>query len=218
MRLGILGGTFNPIHFGHLRVAEEILEEMNLDKVFIMPGGHPPHKDRKDIAPFSDRLEMARIGAGDSANLEVIDIEGKRKGPSYSIETLLEIHEQYNGDLDLFFILGSDAFKEIKTWKEYEKLFDLTNFIVIKRPGISSSDIISFIESLNLNFKKSGTKDKFTGPTGKYIFFKNVTMLDISSTKIRKAIITGKSVSYLIPERVKMYIEEKGLYLKNGNT
>ncbi|MFC1839007.1 nicotinate-nucleotide adenylyltransferase [Thermodesulfobacteriota bacterium] len=218
MRLGILGGTFNPIHYGHLRVAEEILEEMNLDKVFIMPGGHPPHKDLKNVAPFCDRLEMARIGAGDSSNLEVIDIEGKRKGFSYSIETLKEIHEQYNDNLDLFFILGSDAFKEIKTWKEYKKLFDLTNFIVLKRPGISSSDITYFIESLNLNFKKSGTKDKFTGPMGKHIFFKNVTMLDISSTKIREAIIKGKSINYLVPEKVKMYIEKKGLYLENGIT
>lgn len=213
MRLGILGGTFNPVHFGHLRVAEEILGEMNLDKVFIMPGGQPPHKDGKEIAPFSDRLEMARIGAGDSPDLEVIDIEGKRKGPSYSIETLLEIQEQYDSNLELFFILGSDAFIEIKTWKEYEKLFDLTNFIVLKRPGISSSDIIDFIESLNLNYKKSGTKDIFTGPKGKCIFFINVTMLDISSTKIREAIIEGKSVNYLIPGGVKRYIEKKGLYL-----
>jgi nicotinate-nucleotide adenylyltransferase len=218
LRLGILGGTFDPIHFGHLRIAEEILEEMNLDKVFIMPGGHPPHKDGKSIAPFSDRLEMARAGVEESSDLEVLDIEGKRKGPSYSIETLREIHDQYEDNLDLFFILGSDAFKEIKTWKEYKKLFDLTNFIVLKRPGISSSDINSLIESLNLNFKKSGTKDRFTGPMGKHVFFKNVTMLDISSTKIREAIVTGKSINFLVPERVKKYIEKKGLYLNNGIT
>lgn len=218
MRLGILGGTFNPIHFGHLRVAEEVCEEMNLDKVLIMPGGNPPHKNGEDIVPFSERLEMACIGVEGSSNLEVIDIEGKRKGFSYSIETLREIHDQYDNNIELYFILGSDAFKEIETWKEYEKLFDLTNFVVLKRPGTSLSEIGYFIKSLNLNFKESGTKDMFICPTGKHTFLKNVTMLDISSTKIREAIAAGKSIKYLIPERVREHIEKKGLYLKNGIT
>jgi len=218
LRLGILGGTFNPIHFGHLRVAEEICEDMDLDKVLIMPGAQPPHKNSKSIAPFPDRLEMARIGTEASSNLEVIDIEGKRKGLSYSIETLRAIHEQYGDNLDLFFILGSDAFKEIKTWKEYEKLFDLTNFVVLKRLGISLSEFGYFIESLNLNFKESNIKNDFLNPMGKHIFLKKVTLMDISSTKIREAIIARKSINFLSPARVKDYIEKKGLYLKNGIT
>lgn len=218
MRLGILGGTFNPIHFGHLRIAEEICEEMVLKKVLIMPGAQPPHKNGKEIVPFRDRLNMARIGAERSPDLEVIDIEGKRDGLSYSVETLKEIREQYEKDLDLYFIIGSDAFKEIRTWKEYEKLFDLTSFIVLERPGAPLSELGFFIESLNLNFRESDTKDHFSRPSGKHIFLKNVTMLDISSTKIRNAIACGKSVNFLIPEGVKQYIEKKGLYLINGIT
>ena len=213
MKLGILGGTFDPIHFGHLRCAEEICEKMDLDKVFIMPGGQPPHKDRKNLAPFSDRLEMARIGAEESPYLEVIDIEGKRNGFSYSIETLREIHEQYGNNAELFFILGSDAFKEIETWKEYEKLFDLTNFVVLKRPGTSLLELRNFAKSLGLNFKESNNKGDYINPAGNHIFIKDITMMDISSTKIREAVLKGKSINYLIPEKVKSYIFKKGLYL-----
>lgn len=218
MRIGILGGTFNPIHFGHLRVAEEICEEMNLEKVFLMPGGNPPHKNGKNLAPFSERLEMARIGVEGSSNLEVIDIEGKRKGFSYSIETLREIHDQFGNNVEPFFILGSDAFKEIETWKEYDKLFDLTSFVVLKRPGISLSELGHFIKSLNLNFKESNSKIDYINPEGNHIYIKEITLMDISSTKIREAIVTGKSIKYLIPEKVKAHIEKKGLYLKNGIT
>lgn len=212
MRLGILGGTFDPIHFGHLRAAEEMCEDLNLSKVLIMPGSQPPHKDGKRITTFHHRLEMARIGSQISEYLEVIDIEGKREGPSYSIETLREIRDYYNSKLGLYFILGSDAFKEIKTWKEYGRLFEISHFVVLKRPGISLTQMAKFVESLNAGFKKGKNKNTFTNSIGNHIIFKSPTLMDISSTKIRKAIGEGNSIRYLLPEKVRQYILEKGLY------
>ena len=113
MRLGILGGTFDPIHFGHLRIAEEVCEELQLEKVLLIPGALPPHKSRKFVTPFHDRLVMTRMATEGSAILEVLDLEGRRNGPSYSVQTLREIHKLYEYSVELFFIIGMDAFLEI---------------------------------------------------------------------------------------------------------
>ena len=156
MRLGILGGTFDPIHYGHLRIAEEICEKLELEKVFLIPGALPPHKDRKAVTPFHDRLIMTRMAAQGSPFLEPLDLEGHREGLSYSIETLREIHRLFKADLDLFFIIGMDAFQEITTWKEYKDLFNNTNFVVIKRPGFSVEELGPFVFSLGVGFKDIG--------------------------------------------------------------
>ncbi len=212
MRLGILGGTFNPIHFGHLRLAEEICEELSLDKTLLMPGAEPPHKDRQMVAPFSDRLNMTEIASENSDYLEASDIEGCRKGPSYSIETIKIIREKYKDRLDLFFILGSDAFKDINTWKEYKSLFLITNFVIIERPGFSFNEMESFIDSLDAGFKPCLNENSFINPEGNRIFLKNTVLMDISSTKIRQKIKKQKSINFLVPHRVKEYIFKKGLY------
>ncbi|MGD9161384.1 MAG: nicotinate-nucleotide adenylyltransferase [Desulfobacteraceae bacterium] len=214
MRLGILGGTFDPIHFGHLRLAEEMSEELDLAKILLMPGAQPPHKKGPLVAPFFDRLEMTKIGAAYSDYLEACDIEGHRKGLSYSIETIRIIREKYGSQLDLFFILGSDAFREINTWKEYKSLFQLTNFAVIERPGIALDDLDGFIKLLGTNFKKKSTEN-YINSSGKHVLLKKTTLMDISSTGIRKNIRAGKSINYLVPLKVKEYIIRKGLYKKN---
>ena len=193
MRLGILGGTFDPIHIGHLRLAEEMLEELNLSKVILMPGAQPPHKDGPLVAPFNDRLEMAKLGAECSNYLEVSDIEGHRKGPSYSIETIRVLREAYGDRVELFFILGSDAFKEINTWKEYKNLFRITNFVVIERPGTTFDELGVFIDSLGVDFKEKSTED-FINLSGNHILFKRATLMDVSSTRIRQNIRSGKSI------------------------
>ena len=215
MRLGILGGTFDPIHNGHLRLTEEMCEELNLAKVLLMPGAQPPHKDGPSVAPFPDRLEMTKIGASSSDYLEACDIEGRRNGPSYSIETIRIIRKKYDNELELFFILGSDAFKEINTWKEYKSLFQVTNFVVIERPGITFDELGTFIGSLGVNFKEESTED-FINSYGNHILFKKTTLMDISSTKIRQNIRAGKSINFIVPQKVKEYIIRKELYKKNG--
>jgi nicotinate-nucleotide adenylyltransferase len=212
LRLGILGGTFDPIHFGHLRLAEEMCEELSLLKVLLIPGAQPPHKDKRHISPFFDRFEMTKIAASYSDYLEASDIEGQRKGPSYSIETIRIIKNIYGTDLELFFILGIDAFREIHTWKDSKELFKLSSFAVIDRPGIEQREINSYINSLGVDFKECITGDIFVNPFGCYIYFKRATLMDISSTKIRQNIKTGRSINFMLPDRVKKYIIKKDLY------
>ena len=215
LRLGILGGTFDPIHFGHLRIAEEICEEMELEKVLLIPGALPPHKYEKSITPFHDRLAMTRIAAQDSSLLEVLDLEGRRNGPSYSIETLREIHRLYKDNVDIFFIIGMDAFLEIKTWKEYKNLFKESNFVVLKRPGFSFEELEPFIISMEVGFKRMSDSNTFATPSGNLLIYKEATLMDISSTRIREMVAAGRSIRFLLPEAVRVYIIEKSLYGTN---
>jgi nicotinate-nucleotide adenylyltransferase len=218
LRLGILGGTFDPIHFGHLRIAEEICEEMKLEKVLLIPGAFPPHKYRKSVTPFHDRLAMTRMAAENSPLLEVLDLEGRRQGPSYSIETLMEINELYGNNAEIFFIIGMDAFLEIKTWKEYKRLFDNSNFVVLKRPGFSLEELAPLVLNLGVGFLRVDESNIFAIPSGNLLIYKEATLMDISSTKIREMVAAGRSIRFLVPEPVRSYITEKGLYRINGNS
>jgi len=189
-------------------------EELNLSKVLLIPGAQPPHKNGPLLAPFPDRLEMTKIAAACSNFLEASDMEGLRKGPSYSIETIRIIREKYKNRLELFFILGSDAFKEINTWKEYKGLFQITNFVIIERPGTRLDELGTFIGSLGMDFREIDTGD-FINSCGNHIILKKSTLIAISSTKIRHDIRAGKSINFITPQKVKEYIIEKGLYKKD---
>jgi nicotinate-nucleotide adenylyltransferase len=153
-----------------------------------------------------------------SPMLEALDIENQRQGLSYTIDTLKELNERFGTRLEPFFILGVDAFIQIKTWKEYKELFKFAHFVVIKRPGgIESRDLVRFLSSLNVGFKQTqGHRDRFFVPSGHQLFYMDVTMMDISSTDIRDRISKGKSIRFLVPERVKDYISEKGIYKNEG--
>jgi nicotinate-nucleotide adenylyltransferase len=212
LRLGILGGTFDPIHFGHLRIAEEMCEEMEMERVYLIPGALPPHKDRDPVTPFHDRLAMVRMAIQESSSLDVLDLEGRRKGLSYTIETLKEIHKLFKPKHELFFILGIDAFLEIKTWKTYRQLFDYAHFVVIKRPGFQSDALEPFVFSLDLEFQRDHSKDSYVSPSGHRIIYREATLMDISSSRIREMVSKGKTIRYLVPEAVRSYIKEKGLY------
>ena len=215
MRLGILGGTFDPIHLGHLRVAEEICEELELEKVYLIPGALPPHKEGKPLTPFHHRLTMTRLATENSHVLETLDLEARRQGFSYSIKTLKEFHQMFKSDLDLFFIIGMDAFLEIKTWKSYKQLFEYAHFAVIKRPGVQSEEFETFLTSLGVGFQKEPHQNSFINPFGYTVIYKKATLMDISSTKLREKIVTNKSIRFLVPESVVSYIMEKGLYGSN---
>jgi nicotinate-nucleotide adenylyltransferase len=217
-RLGILGGTFDPIHLGHLRTAVEIGQEMDLEKVYLVPSASPPHKTVEPVTPFQHRLAMARLALGDSSFLEVLDLEGKRPGLSYSIETLKEIHNIFCPDPELYFILGVDAFQEIRTWKEYRHLFDYSHFVIIRRP-VSQPDKIDFLlTNTGLDIRKTKRPDVFTAPSGKTLTFMSPTRMDISSTGIRKSIRNGKSIRFLVPDQVRNYIITEGLYRSNASS
>ena len=211
MRLGILGGTFDPVHLGHLRLAEEVAEALNLEKLYLVPAASPPHKGGKTITPFQHRFEMIRLAVEGSYLLVAFDLEARRHGLSYSIETLKEFHRLYPVDLELFFVLGTDAFFEIETWKEHQKLFDYAHFVVIQRPGTPSGKVESFLSSLGLAFRKKD-KDCFVGPKGYEVIYMEPTCMDISSTGIREKVGKGKSIRFLVPEEVRCYIFINGLY------
>jgi len=213
VKIGILGGTFNPIHLGHLRVAEEIGEDLGLKKVYIIPSGMPPHKPQGYIADFYHRLEMARLASKTSPIIGVWDIEGKRPGLSYSIETLRVFHSHFGSKLELFFILGVDAFVEIKTWKEYQDLFRYASFVVINRPGYNKKKFFTFLDSLNVGFLWNQKKKCFCHSSENILLEKDTTLMDISATRIREMVAKKKSIRFLVPEAVREYIEKIGLYL-----
>lgn len=217
MRLGILGGTFDPIHLGHLRTAEEIGQELALEKVFLIPSASPPHKTRDPVAPFHHRLAMAQLAVGDSSLLEVLDLEGKRPGLSYSIETLKEFHNIFSPDPELFFVLGVDAFLEINTWKDYQELFNYAHFVIIERARFQPHDLKAFLLSLGLKVKKTKLPGVFITQFRNTVALSAPTFIDISSTQIRALVAEGKSIRFLLPESVRKYIIEKGLYRNDAN-
>jgi len=217
LRLGILGGTFDPIHLGHLRLAEEVGEAFNLEKVYILPAASPPHKGNKTVTSFHHRFEMARRATEGSSLLVAFDLEGRRKGLSYSVETLAEFHRIYPFDLELFFMVGIDAFLEIETWKDFRSLFDYAHFVVIQRPGYPAVKIDEYLSSLGISFKKED-EGRFIGPSGHEVIYFEPTLMDISSTEIRDKVCAGNSIRYLVPESVRRYIMENGLYRSHGAT
>ncbi len=216
MRLGILGGTFDPIHLGHLRLAEEVGEELGLERVYLIPAAVPPHKEGRPITSFQHRLAMVTLAAKASPLLEPFDLEGRRQGLSYSVETLEELHRLFAPEPDLYFILGMDAFYEIETWHEYTRLFDYAHFVVIPRPGTPSEQLEGFLASLDVRFIKKGGNHTFSAPSGRSLIFKQAALMDISSTNIRERVAAGKSIRFLVTGAVETYIREEGLYRTHG--
>jgi nicotinate-nucleotide adenylyltransferase len=212
LKIGILGGTFDPVHLGHLRTAEEIGQELSLDKVYLIPSASPPHKTNDPITAFHHRLTMTRLAVAESPWLEILDLEGRRPGPSYSIETLKEIHGYFGSQLDLFFLLGSDAFIEIETWKDYRKLFEYSHFVIVQRAGHERKDLRSFLQALDLDVNAYDNSDIIRLSSGKRILIIKTTLLDISSTRIRELVRSGRSIRFLVSEPVRNYISKCGLY------
>jgi nicotinate-nucleotide adenylyltransferase len=213
-RIGLFGGTFNPIHLGHLRGAEEIREAFGLQEVVFIPAAIPPHKVEEEIIEARHRLEMVRLATATNSHFSTTDIELKRPGKSYSIDTIRYFREKYQDAL--FFILGRDAFVEIETWKDFQQLFSLCNFIVMTRPGFQKIPSTPPLpEALASAFQYDQEARGWVHTSGYTLSFKEISYLDISSTKIRELIEKGESVRYLIPSEVEAYVQEHGLYRKN---
>ena len=213
MRLGLFGGTFNPIHIGHLRAALEVREAFDLDRLLLIPSAHPPHKSPDDMASAEDRLEMVRLVVQGTPWFEASDVELARSGPSYTIETLRCFQNRFGQDSTIHFIVGLDAFSEITTWKSYQQLFATAHFIVMARPGSKVQDLEGFIHThISKDYQYDGTSNRYSHPKWCSIFCLNITHLDISATQIRKLIRQGHSIRFLVPDKVEEFVKKKGLY------
>ncbi len=211
MRLGLFGGTFNPIHLGHLRAAEEVSEALKLDRLLFIPAARPPHKNATAVTSFAVRLEMVRLAVADHPFLAVSDLENQRPEKSYSIDTLRWFRREYGASAALFFIVGLDAMLEIETWRQYGDLFTLSHFVVLDRPGYAVEDLHHILKE-KLGCQPTAQAGEFVHPAGQRVYFLPITRLDISSTQIRRLAAQGRSLRYLLPEPVRRYIMKHKLY------
>jgi nicotinate-nucleotide adenylyltransferase len=212
MKWGILGGTFDPIHVGHLRCAEEIRELFALDQILFIPSSEPPHKDYPAVTPFAQRAQMVRLAIAGHPGFSFSDLEHKRAGLSYSVATVEELLACHP-EATLYFIMGQDAFQTIQTWKNWERLFLLCHVVVMTRAGWKNEGLTEILPpDYASRFRYDAALDGYQGPTGQTIFFRQVSFLEVSSSDIRNRIKTGKSVRYLVPEAVFTHLTETGCY------
>ena len=202
MRLGIFGGTFDPVHFGHLALAEECLAVAGLDEVWLVPAASPPHKGGKKLSRFDQRKEMLELAIAGNEKFKVEPMEADRPGPSFTIDTLEEIQKRKPND-ELFLIIGGDSALEFSTWKDSAKIASLATIIVRIRPGVIMPTEQEFISQLG----------KELGVQPKVIFVAGPPYLDVSSSLLKERVSNNKSVRYLLPRAVEVYIQQKKLYL-----
>ena len=212
MKWGILGGTFDPIHVGHVRCAEELREMFALDKILFIPNAQPPHKDYPTVTPFAQRAQMVRLAIAGNAFFSCSDLENKREGFSYSVETIPRLQASHP-EVEWYFIMGQDAFQTIHTWKDWEKLLLLCHIVVMTRAGWKNEGVQSILPpDYAGQFLHNVALNGYLGPTGKIIYFRQVSFLEISSSDIRARINAGKSVRYLVPAAVLAYLAQAGCY------
>ena len=216
MRIGLFGGTFNPIHFGHIHVSREIKETFPLDQIIMIPAAIPPHKKQRGIAEARDRLMMTQIAVAHLEGYLVSDIEIMRSGPSYTIDTIAYFKTTLPAEAEPFLILGMDAFLEIDTWMAYTELFDNLPLIVMSRPGtehIGEPELTAYIQlHISEKYRFDNNRNGFRHPTKQAIHLADVAPYDISSTNVRETIRKRASLKDMVPEQVEQYIRSKGLY------
>ncbi len=208
--VGLFGGTFNPIHIGHLRGAEEIWKSFGLEKVLFIPAAIPPHKTAEGLIDARHRLEMVGIATASNPHFSTSDIELSRRGKSFSVDTIRYFLAHVKSPL--FFILGKDAFEEIETWKDYTLLFSLCNFIVTVRSGVQGMPAGRLPAGLSPAFRYDAEARAWIHESGHTLHFHEIRNLDISSTAVRKLVAEGGSVKYLVPSEVEAYIFQHRLY------
>ena len=213
MGIGIMGGTFNPIHFGHLRAAEEVAESLQLQQVIFIPAAKPPHKSEVGLVSFDHRWQMMELATAGNPLFVLSDLEHQRPGISYSVETLTQLAKDRGGREEHYFILGLDAFLELPTWKRYRELFSLCHFVVVARPGFTPEALATMLntqvsDGYSFDFEVQG----YLHPSLNNVYYREVTLLDISSSTIRRLLAEGGTVRYLLPKKVEEYIQQHGLY------
>lgn len=216
-RIGLYGGSFNPVHFGHLRAAEEVRERAALDEVWLIPARQPPHKDAAGIAPAADRVRMLELALAGGDGLRVETIELEREGPSYTIDTVTLLKERHP-DCRFALVLGLDAFRELHTWHRFEDLPAECDLIVTSRPpdvvepGPDALAAATDSIAVRKAFWYLSDIRSFRHRSGNRLDFVPVTAIDISASAVRAAVAAGRSIRFLTPDPVVAYVRTQGLY------
>ncbi len=198
-KLAIMGGTFDPIHIGHLVTAEEVRHEFGVDEVLFVPTGHPPHKSNINMTTSEHRYLMTVLATAANPSFKVSRIEIEREGVTYTIDTIKELKRIYGENVRLYFITGADAIHKILGWKDCSELLQICDFVAVTRPGYNKDELLKQVEELNRTYETN-------------IHFLEVPALAISSSNIRKRIGELKPIKYLVPEEVENYIKKHSLY------
>ncbi len=220
-RVGIYGGTFNPIHLGHLRAAEEAVELLGLERLLFVPSARPPHKGALDadrIAPANERLEWVRLAIADNPRFEVDPTEIGREGPSYLVDTLRAIGPRFAPERPVF-LIGQDAFVEVDTWREPKALFELAHFAVTPRPPVVTGSLRDWLPEClrgELELAPDGRSGRHRS-SGTWVRLLEIAALDISASEIRARLRKGRSVRYLLPEPVREAVSRSGAFAGAGN-
>lgn len=220
MRIGLFGGTFNPIHRGHIWAASEVKKGFNLDQISLIPVALPPHKTSGTVADADDRLEMIHLAIAGLPGITVSDVELNRPGPSYTIDTVRHFKKTLAEDSRIYLIMGLDAFLEIDTWKSYTELLEQIAFIVMARPDADYPDadqgwkiLENYLNStLSADYEFLNERGCYVSEVRQPIYTVDIDAMDISSTKIRECIKTKKTIENLVPPGVADFIQSKGLY------
>lgn len=201
MRVGVLGGTFDPIHIGHLFAAEEARIRLGLDRVLFVPAGLPPHKLHVDVTAVQDRLAMVELAIADNAAFFLSRVDVDRFGPSYTVDTLELLRDEYGSEVNLYFIMGSDSLAELLTWRKPERLIRLCRIVALTRPGgrVDLEDI-----------------DRLLPGAMARIQLLEMPLLQISSTDLQRRVRMKLPIRYLVPPAVERYICERRLYQSRG--
>jgi nicotinate-nucleotide adenylyltransferase len=218
MKIGLFGGTFNPIHRCHLLIASQVRERLRLDHILFIPSGDPPHKPTDVLAPAPHRLEMVRLAIAADARFSVSDVELRRASKSYSIDTVLQVQRERRED-ELFFIVGLDAFLDFSTWREAPRLLRLCHFVVVSRPdrqfvSLAGMPLLPPVSTISLLGLDKGAQDLLTVavPEGRGLSFLRLPPCDASASDIRRRIRAHEPLSNLLPARVESYIIRYKLY------
>lgn len=220
MKIGLFGGTFNPIHSCHLTIATQIRERLSLDHVLFIPTGDPPHKPQDVLAAAHHRLEMVRLAIASNPTFSVSDVEVRRPAKSYSIDTVRALREYYGPDAALFFIIGLDAFLEFPSWKQAADLLQACHFVVMSRPGATFAPIAGLspplppipLQALEALDRQAQDRLDVPLPGGTRLTFLRLPPCDISASDIRQRLRHGQSVASLLPAPVESYIMRFKLY------
>ena len=217
--IGVCGGTFNPIHVCHLRIAEQVQSELKLDEVIFIPTGDPPHKEPTSLAPAQHRLAMVRLALESHSTFSVSDVEIQSSGVSYTVNTMTVLKHTYEPDTQLSFIIGLDAFLEFPTWKQSSHLLELCHFVICSRPGttfrsLESLSGLPLIPPQNLEALDTGHTHRLDMclPTGQQLTLLSLPPCEASASTIRRNLAQGHSVAHWLPPSVESYIIKYHLY------